>query len=412
MCYPCPRTLLLPFSPDRTQSRSNTDVNLLRTLVGQRAYLEQHKQASGVVPLNDAHAHWWILKDEPALGNNSGFIESSGHIAALYKDELYELVGGRAGQARLQQFGVIFGYRQIVVYLEPCPTGRDKLTTNTARTALLLNNQPIPWSDWAAEFRESFPAEIAAHMEAIASRASETDHAKSIRERLKAMLNLFKVSRYKPSEAGSLQIADPILNTGGQVLRGGEGSRKGGHEGSKAGAGGAVGGVYSAFLKADGQVGREARPNLFPKVIWVSVADGTREQGEIEDKAAQYLEEQHVLKVNADFRVFTDMIDHWVESYSKEHGPIAGLHKIVRDSVHSWYEQALTETIIGLQALRGGKEWPASVLRDSWSESALSAVVMQRYHPFNSIKRELGTRLSSLKRDSRIRQSVADGQET
>jgi hypothetical protein len=121
---------------------------------------------------------------------------------------------------------------------------------------------------------------------------------------------------------------------------------------------------------------------------------------EIEDKAARYLEEQHLLKINADFRVFTDMIEHWVDVYSKEHGPAPGLRETVRDAVHNWYEQALTETIIGLQALRGSKEWPTNLLQDAWSESALTAVVMQRYHPFNSIKRELGTKVAPLKKQA------------
>ena len=92
------------------------------------------------------------------------------------------------------------------------------------------------------------------------------------------------------------------------------------------------------------------------------------------------------------------MVDHWVDVYSKEHGPLAGLRDIIRDSVHNRNEQALTETIIGLQAVRGSKEWPADHLHEAWSESALSAVVMQRYHPFNAIKRELGTKIASLKK--------------
>ncbi|MBZ5559958.1 MAG: ATP-binding protein [Acidobacteriia bacterium] len=380
------------------QPRTNTDVNLLRTLLGQNVYLEQHKGSSGTIELAGARVHWWILKDESAIGSNSGFIESSGHVAALYQNELYELVGGRAGQARLQQFGVIFGHRQVVIYVEPTPPEGARLTTNTARTELLLNSQRLPWADWAAEFREKLPRAIASLMEEIASRASDTDHSKSIRDRLKAMMELFKVSRYKPTQSGPLQIAEPAANTGGRLPRGDGGPGKGGIGGSKVSGGGAVGGIYSAFLKADGQSGSEARPDLFPKVVWVSVKDGTRETGEIEDKAARYLEEQHVLKINADFRVFVDMIDHWLDIYTKEQGPLAGLREAVRDSVHSWYEQALTETIIGLQALRGSKEWPTNQLQDAWSESALSAVVMQRYHPFNSIKRELGTKIAPLKK--------------
>lgn len=380
------------------QPRSNTDVNLLRTLTGQSAYLDQHKTSSGIVVLPGAKVRWWILKDESALGSNSGFIESAGHVAALYQNELYEKVSGRAGQARLQQFGVIFGQRQVVIYVEPKPPEGMRLTTNTARTDLLVNSQPLPWADWAAEFRDQIPDEIAAHMEAFAARASETDHSKSIRERLKAMLDLFKVSRYKPTRIGPLQIGDPTASAGGRVSRGDSSPGKGGSASSKSSGGGAVGGIYSTFLKNDGHPGRDARPDLFPKVVWVSVEDGTREQGEIEDKAARYLEEHHLIKINADFRVFTDMIEHWVDAYSKEQGTTAGIRETVRDAVHNWYEQALTETIIGLQALRGGKEWPTNLLQEAWSESALSAVVMQRYHPYNSIKRELGTKVAPLKK--------------
>jgi hypothetical protein len=257
------------------QPRSNADVNVLRTLVGQRAYLEQHKQSSGTVPLSGARAHWWILKDETALGSNSGFIESTGHIAALHRDELYELIGGRSGQARLQQFGVLFGYREVVIYVEPTPPEGARLTTNTARTELLLNSQRLPWAEWAADFRENLPSEIAAHMELIASRASETDHSKSIRERLKGMLALFKVSRYKPTKEGILQIAEPTPNAGGRLPRGdgGAGGNAGG--GSKSSGGGAVGGIYSAFLKVDGQPGRA----LGQRQGWHPRAGRDRRQG-------------------------------------------------------------------------------------------------------------------------------------
>jgi hypothetical protein len=44
--------------------RANTDSNLLRTLTGQKAYLDKHSEHSGELSLADATAHWWILKDE------------------------------------------------------------------------------------------------------------------------------------------------------------------------------------------------------------------------------------------------------------------------------------------------------------------------------------------------------------
>ena len=55
--------------------------------------------------------------------------------------------------------------------------------------------------------------------------------------------------------------------------------------------------------------------------------------------------------INADFRAFKDMIKHWVQSYVKT-GSKAGIEDLVTESVHSWFEQALTEAVLGLQALR------------------------------------------------------------
>jgi len=96
--------------------RGNTDNNTLRTLTGQKMYLDKHAESQGKKELTGATAWWWILKDEDALTQNSGFISSSGHVAALYQDELYEMVGARQGVARLQAFGVIFGHNRVVIY--------------------------------------------------------------------------------------------------------------------------------------------------------------------------------------------------------------------------------------------------------------------------------------------------------
>ena len=381
------------------QPRSNSDVNLLREIQGQARYLDAHKQDSGEVELTDATAYWWILTDEPALSSNSGWIESSGHVAALFGDELYEKSTGRSGHARLQQFGVIFGQRHVVIYIKPKVNGKGRVTTNTARTQLLFNGEALPWTDWAAEFRDHMPDPIRKLMDDIASGAAGADHGKSIRDRLKALIDLYKVSRYRPSPDGALTIADPQPSAGGQAAtnvtpRGGGGGA-GGVRGSK---GGPVGGVYSAFLKNDGVPGTQVKPDLFPEVKWVSTTDGTRETGDIEDKAARYHADQHLLLINSDFRVFADMVEHWIERYEKEHGHAGGLREVISDSVHDWYEQALVETVIGVQALKGSCEWSIRQIQDALSEEALSSVVMQRYHPYNSVKRELGTKIAPLKK--------------
>jgi hypothetical protein len=380
------------------QPRDNTDVNLLRTITGQSVYLEKHAESKGEIPLADAIAHWWILRDEPALSQNSGYAESSGHIAALYQNELYEMASGRAGSAKLQQFGVIFGQRRVVIYVEPSASNQ-RLTTNTARTLLLLDRSSLPWTEWASEFRERMPEEISELMNEIAAAAVSSDHSKSIRERLKSLLELYKVSRYRPSPTGTLRIGEPAPATGGQPAadRNAKSSESAGGSGGGSERSGLVGGIYATFLKRKGQPGEDARPDLFPKVDWISISDNTREPRDLEDKAARYLQDQNHLLINSDFRGFVDMIDHWVQQYRKGHGDTPGIREMIRDSVHDWFEQALVETVIGLQALKGSPEWSRDSINTALSEEALTAVVMQRYHPYNSVKRELGTKIASLK---------------
>lgn len=369
--------------------RSDKDRNYLRTLIGQKNYLEQHSVSYGVVNLTGAIAHWWILKDEPAIVNNSGYIESAGHIAALYQDELYEHSTARAGMSKLQQFGVTFGYRYVVIYVEPI---NDNLTTNTARTLLLVDNEPLPWADWAAEFRENFPKELAEFVAEKAAAAADTDHSKSIRERLKDIIDFFKISRYKPVAGGKILIDEE------QLVRGGVSNRRTSETDSirrsySGGTGGRGGNVYAAFGKSDGVPGKKIKADIFPIVSWVSVKDGTREHGNMEDRAAEYLSEQNMLLINADFRVFTDMIEH----FTKEFSDFPGITDITRDAVRAWFEQALVETVIGIQGLKNSQEWSQSDIESAYSQEALTTAVMQRYHVLFAVKRELGSKLGSRK---------------
>ncbi|MBF8254631.1 MAG: hypothetical protein HW373_1326 [Deltaproteobacteria bacterium] len=376
--------------------RSDTDRNVLRALHGQGPYLTEHSEAQGKVELSDAIAHWWILKDETAISNNSGYIESAGHMAALYKDELYESVTARAGMSRLQQFGVTFGYRFVVIYVEPKDEGR--LTTNTARTSLLIQNETLPWAEWAAEFRENLPDEIAELVAEKAAAAVNTDHQKSIRDRLKEImdLDLFRISRYRPTASGDTLIDQTRLVRGGipaEQTRATYGKSESGKSGT---VGGIAGNVYAVFEKTTGAAGKKTKSDPFPTVRWVNTKDGTREYGAIEDRAAQYLVEQNLLLVNADFRVFEDMI----VFFTKEFADVPGSVDLARDAVRGWFEQALVETVLGVQGLANSKEWSQTDIDTALSEEALTAAVMQRYHVHFAVKRELGSKLGSRKSQS------------
>lgn len=369
--------------------RSDQDRNYFRTLTGQQQYLEQHCSSSGSLDLSDAVAHWWILRDEAAITNNSGFIESAGHVAALHNDELYELANGRAGMSLLQQFGVIFGYRYVVIYVEPRTGDGRTLSTNTSRTALLVNNTPLPWADWANEFREKLPKEIEALVSEKAAASANTDHAKSIRERLNDVMDLFRLSRYRPTPLGTVNIDMDRMARGGIATVPPREPRLAGEGGRPGTPGGTTGNVYAVFEKAGGPLGKKVNPDPFPKVNWVSVKDDTRESGDIEDRAAKYLTDQNQLLINGDFRVFSDMTTFFV----KEFGNNPAVNDLVRTAVRGWFEQALVEAVMGVQALINSKEWSSEDIDQALSEEALTTAVMQRYHVHFAVKRELGSKL-------------------
>ena len=97
--------------------------------------------------------------------------------------------------------------------------------------------------------------------------------------------------------------------------------------------------------------------------------------------------------INSDFRVFTDMVDRWKGAYAHA----AGAQATVREVVHEWFEQQLIETVMSAQALKSTGKWSMQELESLWSESALTAAVLPRWHIDQSIKRNLGMRLGSLK---------------
>jgi hypothetical protein len=372
--------------------RSDKDRNLLRTISGQEAYLREHATDSGTVSLTSAQARWWVLRDEHALTQNSGFVNSSGHTAAVFRDELYEVETGRAGVARLQQFGVILGYNRVVIYVEPNPQKGEELTTNTARTHLLINSEPLPWADWAEEFRDKIPRGIKELIEEAAANATAHDHRDSIRERLKQISELFRLTRYRPTPTGELLVDEETPRRGGRSLLQ-EIERRTARTTKSGGKGGRAGDVYAVFATESGQPASKVKADPFPEVMWVSTKDGTREPGILEDRAGKYLSEQNLLQINADFRVFTDMVDRFCKMYPDLPGARTTIEEVVRE----WFEQSLVETVMGVQSLEGAREWSNEDILRALSEEALTSAIMPRYHLDFAIKRALGSKLGSVK---------------
>ena len=181
-------------------------------------------------------------------------------------------------------------------------------------------------------------------------------------------------------------------NSGGTSERTGDKRESG--SGGGGGRGGKNGDIYALFASDTGQSAEEVNRSVEPSVKWITSEDGTRTQGDLEDRAARYHADQNLLLVNGDFRAFTDMIDRWVRLY--EH--IASSKGVVRDVVREWFEQQLVETVMSAHGLKANGRWSEHELGELLSESSLTAAILPRYHVNMNVKRTLGQRLGKLEK--------------
>ncbi len=369
-----------------------SDGAMMRPAVGQEHYLSRNAEAKGKVRLKtgNATAYWWLLK-EKKVGDASYWL-SSGHVAALFQDELYELRDGNAGIRQLMHFGVLFGSRRVVIYVEP--DAGQEITPNTARSQLLASGEPLPWEEWAAEFREKLPEAIKQMMDDLLSRDGNGNHAENIRQRLKRIEQLMRTTRYRRSPDGSVNASGSA--TGGGA--GGDGEAEEATRKSRSGSrGGSASDLYGGFVDdEDGDPAEPLKPKAsFPQIEWVSIAKGTRTADDLlEDRAASYANSsQNVLLVNEDFRVFTDLVKHFARLYEG----YPGVEQTVPEVVKEWYAQQLVEAVVGVLNIKGSAKWTPSQVDQALSEDALTAVVMPRYNLYQQVSRVLGTKLGSLK---------------
>ena len=147
-----------------------------------------------------------------------------------------------------------FGYQTVVIYVEPTPTNAGDLLPNTSRTHLILKNETLPWENWASEFSAKLPPELKELVEEAGAKAADSDHSKSIRNRLKQIWDLLKISRYRKTTSGRHSVGlDTVPGGEPKVL-----DELTHCNGSKAGGrGGKAGDLYSMFLTSGGVPAKE-----------------------------------------------------------------------------------------------------------------------------------------------------------
>ena len=321
---------------------------------GERTHVERRAVCGGIVELSDAVACWWVLdEDHRARRREAGTWTSSGHIVAVTGDELYDLLAQtRGGYGRLQDFGVRFGYERVVIHLEP-QIEPHRLQASTARTMLLLDHEPLLWARWGEEFAAAMPEEIR-QLQERAANADGVPRQDAIRGRISAIMPLYQLSRYRPTQPPRQPSAEsPGISTGDEPT-GRPTTRPQTHstpptaESPHTPAYGdpAHNGSDGEPPADDPDTHADAQSGAvdLPDVAWVSARDRSRAPGDLEDQSARYHPGRHELTINADFRAITDLITHWQDRYKG----IPGARAVIEAHVREWCEQILVEVVLAL----------------------------------------------------------------
>jgi hypothetical protein len=360
----------------------------LRRIHGEQHHLQRRAIAAGAVELSDANVHWWVLdEDHRARRREASLWASTGHVAAVFGDELYDVLPQtRGGYGRLQDFGVRFGYERVVLHLDPqVPAGR--LEANTARTLLLLDHEPLPWSRWGEEFAAAMPEQILRLQERAAS-TEGVPRQEAIRGRVSAILPLYRLSRYRPAQPRQQSTRSAAVDCDeSESSTAGTDSQRAHITRRRATAADASQDGLNGQPLSDGQVNEypvETIANL-PDVAWISVRDGSRAPGDLEDQAARYHPARHELTINADFRAISDLITHWRRRYQGVPG--AGL--AIESQVCEWCEQILVEVVLAARS----SSWNDDQLDALLSPTSFSAALLPRHLLHATLQKRLAQKL-------------------
>lgn len=395
-------TRFLEFSPGTTVKARigwhepvGSPKNFLASVTGMKPWLERNSEQSGSVdlPKSKATVHWWILKADAESGNWNYIPE--GHIAALFQGELYELQFRGNGFVRLQTFGILFGPERIVLYVEPNQGPDTLVTANTARTHLLVNSSAIEWGRYALEFRNAMPAELVRFQETFGADKQRAERTSLIRDRISSLRYLFQFGGYRkpvkkaptPKPAAPAEPKPPLQLVDKPQSSAPAADKPKPPTPDKPKP--AQPDILSLFAdEIDDDMEKVETPPQ-PEARWITVADGSRNPNDLIKRAARYLPEQNLLLINGDFKAFVDIINRWAERFAH----IPGAKQTAEAVAREWFEQQLIEAIMGAMSLKEDISWNMQDLTSLWSEQALTAAALPRYHVDQAMRKTMIERL-------------------
>ncbi|WP_024341996.1 ATP-binding protein [Bradyrhizobium japonicum] len=371
-----------------------------QTVSGSKALFDQYSEAKGTVQLATADAHWWVFadpkEDSKKMSTRGG---RTCKVGIVFQDEVYVHLTPPTARRLLAGFGIVFGADHVVIYVEPKKT--LDIRADTARSRIIINGEDVQeanWFEiWGAEFREKMPAEIKAKIDEIMAKTERDPDGKTrerILERLQRIRDLLRPTRYRRDPNGSLRAS-------GQTLGGGSEFGDTQRETTSPGGGGHRGGRSSDDYLADlVESGGEAVNAVVvstkePAVKWVSRADGTREEGELDDLAAEIVGDTltgEIVKANRDFRGYRDLVGFFTKEFNPGGDP--AINRKIVEYVEEWLEGQLVEAIMTVRNLTNGRTWTPADIDRALSAYSLTTVMMARFHIVERVKRSLSSDLA------------------
>lgn len=251
-----PPTEAIGHGPQQTpDQRTNT-----RTIRGARYYVEYLESTfkkgklanSGTVAMKDGTGIDWFLwdGDRPAV---QSYAAQGGYIAALYKDELYDVTNHHA---TYRSFGVLESAVRSKLWLIMRPpifdesNGKHGVYPRGDRNSLLIMGgphagDPLPINDWGAEFTESMPQPIREAINAARAGGSGTVTDESWKQRLADRFgSRWRIFKLRARKSGKLTVAATQAGTLPRVAKRREHNNSGGGSG-----GGGTGGANNTGSK-------------------------------------------------------------------------------------------------------------------------------------------------------------------
>ena len=354
---------------------------------GMKNFLDKHIQKEnhyGQMKIYNGTLHWWLLDKKESRSSETRY-NYHAQSGVLFQNEMYNVATMQTHRSRMQKFNLLYTYDRVAIFIEP----NFKVRSNTARSNLLMEDESqLPWEIWAREFSNKMP-DVIREMEAELFAKSVQHLDKEIKERLRKLLLDAPLSRFQLNNDGDEEIDNPDLlinNPGGQPGDEGEIIDTEPSEPRN---------PYSDYIEPkEKRAERKEVKDPFPTPIWKTIEDGTRQEGELEDRAAEYLPGNDVLNINGDFRVYKDLL---TRLQTEKGGGDPSRERSIEYYVRREYKFCLMEATMRTKLLNDNPNWSrAEVENKCLSPEGLTEVVMSNYHLHYMLHQNIGRWLSAV----------------